>query len=107
MIKLPFNVSAPAKIILHGEYAVVFGKVTSQLDFHNSTLSLLNCPGFFPPQAAIALSAGLYTNVKVERNSIENQLKLNLHDFNFETSWDVSELLSLPFKGTDCHAWES
>lgn len=70
-------ISAPAKVILHGEHAVVYGKV------------------------ALAASLGLRTTLKWERLN-EDRVELHLDDLGFSSSWTITQLENLPSfpKGT-------
>ncbi|EDO36115.1 predicted protein [Nematostella vectensis] len=61
-------VSAPGKIILHGEHAVVYGK------------------------AAIAVSIGLRTTVVLQRHKNESKVSLLLKDLDYILTWDLTDI---------------
>lgn len=68
------HVSAPGKVILCGEHAVVYGK------------------------SAIACSLGLFTTGSIH---VSDSLILTMDNFNFRHTWNLSELSDLKVSGNN------
>jgi mevalonate kinase len=65
--------SAPGKVILHGEHAVVFNK------------------------NAIAMSVGLRTHVQVTRDPKAQQVRISYQNLVSESIWSLDELKQINF----------
>lgn len=73
--EIAVNISAPGKVILHGEHSVVYGKL------------------------AIAASIGLRTRVNLQQNSIGDGVSLQLEALNLTRNYcldDIQKLVSQP-----------
>ena len=80
-------VSAPGKVILFGEHAVVHQKV-------NDIIRNVKRNSLTRWQLAVAASLGLRTYLHLEENDT-GKCRLNLPDVNIDVTWPLSEL-SLP-----------